>query len=324
MTISTKSLSQGLVNSHLWSDSKPRHLDRSAKRGAERPLYSARTATESGAPACPERSRTGLDPETWVSQGARVGPNALRLRIATYNIHKCRGLDRRTSPARIISILHELNADILCLQEVVNAPETILYDQAGDIARALPSYTSVFGANRPLHGGAYGNLTLSRLPIRSWHNHDITSRREARGVLQTDIQLGPHLIHLFNIHLGTSFPERRRQARLLLSDRILANPTLTGPRLILGDLNEWTQGLTTRLLRNSFRTFRPRHSLRLPATFPGLLPLLTLDHCYYEPPLQLLETHLFRTRTALVASDHLPLLADFTLPADFALPASPD
>ncbi|HTV08247.1 MAG TPA: endonuclease/exonuclease/phosphatase family protein [Candidatus Aquilonibacter sp.] len=260
----------------------------------------------------PERSAEGAqskDPST-----------TDRLRVATYNIHKCRGLDRRTSPARIISILQQLDADILCLQEVVNAPGAALrtggpslYDQAGEIERALPAHTAVFGANRPLHGGTYGNLTLSRLPIRSWHNHDITSRREARGVLQTDIQLGPHLIHLFNIHLGTSFPERRRQARLLLGDRILANPALTGPRLILGDLNEWTQGLTTQLLRNSFRTFRPRHSLQLPATFPGLLPLLTLDHCYFEPPLELVETHLFRSRTALIASDHLPLIADFTL-----------
>ena len=236
-----------------------------------------------------------------------------RLRIATYNIHKSRGLDRRTTPARLISIIQQLNADILCLQEVVNAPGAAVDDQAGEIERARPAYTSVFGANRPLRGGTYGNLTLSRLPIRSSHNHDITSRREARGVLQTEIDVGPLMLHLFNIHLGTSFPERRRQARMLLSDRILSNPSLTGPRLIIGDLNEWTQGLTTRLLRTSFRTFRPRHSLRVPATFPGLLPLLTLDHCYYEPPLELVETHLFRSRSALIASDHLPLIADFTI-----------
>jgi endonuclease/exonuclease/phosphatase family metal-dependent hydrolase len=236
-----------------------------------------------------------------------------RLRVVTYNIHKCRGLDRRISPARILSVLKELDADILCLQEVVNAPGTHLYDQAGEIERALPEYIHRFGANRPLHGGTYGNLTLSRLPIRTWQNHDLTSRREERGVLQTDIELGPQLLHVFNVHLGTGFNERRRQARLLLGEKILANPQLTSPRLVVGDLNEWTRGLTTHLLRETFHTFSPRHTLRLPATFPGLLPLVTLDHCYYEAPLELLDSHLVRTPTALVASDHLPLIADFNI-----------
>ena len=243
-----------------------------------------------------------------------------RLRIATYNIHKARGLDGRISPARIISVLKELDADILCLQEVVNAPGTHLsargssvYDQAGEIERALPDYIHRFGANRPLHGGTYGNLTLSRLPIRAWQNHDLTSRREERGALQTDIELGSQLLHVFNVHLGTGFNERRRQARVLFGEKILANPELTAPRLVVGDLNEWTRGLTTHLLRETFHTFSPRHTLRFPATFPGLLPVVTLDHCYYEPPLELIESHLVRTPTALVASDHLPLIADFTI-----------
>jgi len=243
-----------------------------------------------------------------------------RLRVVTYNIHKCRGLDGRTSPARILSVLRELQADILCLQEVVNAPGThpgargpSVFDQAGEIERALPEYHHRFGANRPLHGGTYGNLTLSRLPIRESHNHDLTSRREERGALRTDIELGPQLLHVFNVHLGTGFNERRRQARILLGEKILANPELTAPRVVVGDLNEWTRGLTTRLLRNTFQTFSPRHTLRLPATFPGLLPMLTLDHCYYEPPLKLIESHLVRTPIALVASDHLPLIADFTI-----------
>lgn len=245
--------------------------------------------------------------------GERTTDNAHRLRIVTYNIHKAQGLDRRTSTARIISVIEPLNADILCLQEVVNAPGTSLYDQAGEIARAFPGHNFVFGANRPLHGGTYGNLTLSHLPVRSWRNHDLTSRREERGALRTDLELGPHLLHLFNVHLGTGLYERRRQAGLLLGEEVLGHPELQPPRLVVGDLNEWTRGLTTRLLRNTFQTFRPRHTLRVPATFPGLLPLVTLDHCYYEPPLNLLESHLVRTPTALIASDHLPLVADFTV-----------
>ena len=242
--------------------------------------------------------------------------SATPLRVVTYNVHKCRGFDRRTAPGRIISVLRELDADIFCLQEVVNAPDQApLFDQAGAIARAFPDHTACFGANRPLRGGTYGNLTLSRLPVLAWKNVDITRKREPRGVLRTDLSLGPEkTLHVFNVHLGTGIMERKYQARRLMSDDILLDPDLHGCRLVLGDFNEWTKGLTTRLLRESFQTFPPRHALRFPKTFPGMLPFTTLDHCYYEPPLELLETRLWRSRIALVASDHLPLLAELQLP----------
>jgi endonuclease/exonuclease/phosphatase family metal-dependent hydrolase len=247
-----------------------------------------------------------------------------RFRVVSYNIHKCRGLDGRTAPERILSILHALDADILCLQEVVNAPgssplRSPLHDQAGIIERALPGHRSVFGANRPLHGGTYGSMTLTRLPVLSHRNHNITHRREERGALQTDLQLpSGHVLHLFNIHLGTMPHERHAQAKLLLGPAILTQPNLTGPRLVIGDFNEWTQGLTTRLLRSTFQSTRPRIG-RLRHSFPGLLPVFTLDHCYYEPPLTLESTALFRSRTALIASDHLPLIADFTLAPDASI-----
>jgi len=245
-----------------------------------------------------------------------------RFRVATYNIHKCRGFDRRTSPDRINAVIAELQAEILCLQEVVDAPEgPRIFDQAGEIARAFPEYSWRFGSNRALRGGDYGNMTLTRFPIRSWHNHDLTHRkREERGVLQVDIQIGAdqganQALHVFNIHLGTSYTERRSQASRLLSPDVLGQEGLSRPRLIVGDFNEWTTGLATRLLRGSFKTFRPQHGLRFPRTYPGMLPLLSLDHYYYEPPLELEQARLWRSRTALIASDHLPLIADFRVKA---------
>lgn len=243
-----------------------------------------------------------------------------RFRIAAYNIHKCRGFDMRIVPSRILAVLQELDADILCLQEVMNGPSgPPQYDQAGQFQRAFPSYACAFGSNRIYRGCAYGNLILSRLPMHSPRNHDLSRpRREPRGVLQVTIQppRGP-AIHLFNVHLGTGHMERRYQARKLMNTEVLQQPGRTGPRLVLGDFNEWTQGLTTRLLSDEFQTFRPRHVARIPKTFPGMLPLLTLDHCYYEPPLNLEATHLWRSRKALFASDHLPLIAEFSI----ALPA---
>lgn len=241
---------------------------------------------------------------------------AVRLRVVTYNIHKCRGFDRRTAPQRIISVLRELEADVICLQEVVNAPgQAPRFDQAREIARAFPNHTPCFGANRALRGGTYGNLTLSRWPVLAWKNIDITQKRERRGVLRTDLLLGrDRILHVFNVHLGTGLGERRYQAKRLMSEDVLLYPDLSGSRLVLGDFNEWTKGLTTRLLRETFKTFPPRHALRFPKTFPGMLPFITLDHCYYEPPLVLLATQLWRNKIALMASDHLPLLADLQVP----------
>ncbi len=243
--------------------------------------------------------------------------HGVRFRVVTYNIHKCRGFDRRTSPDRIISVLGELKADLICLQEVVNAPDySLLFDQRGRIARAFPNHIACFGANRNLRGGTYGNLTLSKFPVLDWNNFDVTRKREARGVLRTDLSLADgRPLHVFNVHLGTGIFERRHQAQLLVGEKILGAPDLTGPRIVLGDFNEWNKGLTTFLMRETFRTFPPKHALRFPKTFPGMLPFVTLDHCYYESPLHLLSTKLWRSKTALVASDHLPLLADFTFTA---------
>lgn len=242
--------------------------------------------------------------------------SAIPFRIATYNLHKCRGFDMRIVPERIVAVLQELEFDVLCLQEVANSPtEAPTFDQAHTIADAFPNLNWSFGANRPYHGGTYGNMTLSRFPIVSWQNHDLSRpRREQRGVLQTEIELAPgRIVHVFNVHLGTGHMERRFQAGKLMNPGILQQPDLSGPRLVLGDFNEWTRGLTTRLLRSSFQTFRPHHVAKLPRTFPGMLPFLSLDHCYYEPPLHLEGSKLWRSRKALFASDHLPLIAEFTL-----------
>ena len=249
-------------------------------------------------------------------------------RIVTYNIHKCRGYDLKVVPERIIAVIREFDADILCLQEVVNLPAeshvpgkwgmqgtSNIFDQAGEIGRAFPEYASAFGVNRPFRGGTYGNMTLTRMKLRGWRNHDVSRLgRERRGVLETELETENGIaLHVFNVHLGTGHMERRFQARRLIGGRILTHGGFNGPRLVIGDFNEWTRGLTTRLLRKSFKTVRPRHAAQVPRSYPGLLPLLSLDHCYYEPPLELEETRLWRTRTALVASDHLPLVADFRI-----------
>jgi endonuclease/exonuclease/phosphatase family metal-dependent hydrolase len=239
----------------------------------------------------------------------------LQIRVATYNVHKCRGLDRRTNPKRIASIIEELDADVIAIQEILDVRDGKLkFDQARQIADHLPHYRHCFGENRILHGGPYGNMTLSRLPMRSCQNYDVTWRsRERRGCLRTDILVGHTKIHIFNVHLGTGFVERRHQARRLLSADVLSRADFKGPRMVLGDFNEWTRGLASRLMGNAFESIDPRAFLSRAHTYPGLLPFLHLDHFYYDKHFSLKSFHLHRSRRALIASDHIPLVADFTL-----------
>lgn len=235
-----------------------------------------------------------------------------RFRIATYNIHKCKGLDGKVRPSRIAEVLRCVNADILALQEVVSVENGVReLNQARYLADELGMQLAI-GENRRHAGGAYGNVVLSRLPLHSVCNYDISvPGRERRGCLRTDVRLDTETVHVFNVHLGTAFMERRHQGKRLLDAELLRSQSVAGPRIVLGDFNEWTRGLASQLLAGEFQSADIRLHLRTRVTYPGVFPMLHLDHIYYDQTLVLDGVGLYRTGLALVASDHLPLYADF-------------
>lgn len=218
-------------------------------------------------------------------------------------------------PDRIVDVLREVDADIVALQEVLSvengSPQS---HQARFIAGEL-GFAFALGENRRLRGGAYGNVVLSRFPIRCMRNYDLSQAgREERGCLRADVEVaGGRGLHVFNVHLGTAHDERRHQGRLIAAE-LLGDVRITEPRIVLGDFNEWTRGLATRLLSAELESADVRKYLQRSKTYPGLLPFLHLDHIYYDPTLALERLALHRSRTALLASDHLPLVADFRLP----------
>jgi endonuclease/exonuclease/phosphatase family metal-dependent hydrolase len=137
------------------------------------------------------------------------------------------------------------------------------------------------------------------------HRHDLShGAREPRGCLRVDLAVNGTAIHLFNCHLGLALSERRHQLRKL-SEFIGESARLEGPRVLMGDFNEWHPGPITRRLRREFVS-RMRGMRR---THPSVFPLFALDRIYWDSELEGEEFHVHRSRLSRVASDHLPVLA---------------
>ena len=220
-------------------------------------------------------------------------------------------MDRRTVPLRIVEVLRELDADVVALQEVVGAGPAGA-GQAEEIGAAL-GMGWVMASVRHLRTHLFGNVVLSRLPIVHHAQYDLSWRTcESRACQRADLDLGAgELLHIYNVHLGTAVLERRYQARRLAS--YVHDSRITGPKIILGDFNEWLKGLATSTLNGLFDSIDIYAHLKRRRTYPGIFPMVHLDHIYYEGHVEVRDVKLLRSRAALMASDHLPLAADLRI-----------
>jgi endonuclease/exonuclease/phosphatase family metal-dependent hydrolase len=131
---------------------------------------------------------------------------------------------------------------------------------------------------------------------------------EPRFCQRADLRVDERTLHIYNVHLGTAVLERRYQAERLAA--FVHDRRVRGPKLVLGDFNEWMRGLATDLLSQTLSSVDLRAYLRRRWTYPGILPVLHLDHIYHDGGIEVVHVELPRTRRTLVASDHLPLVAD--------------
>ena len=232
------------------------------------------------------------------------------VRIATYNIHRCRGMDRRVVPARIIEVLRDISADVIALQEVIGAGPAGA-GQAEEIGAGL-GMGWVMNCVRTLRQHQFGNVVLSRYPIVHHSQYDLSWRTcESRNCQRADLDIGGQVLHVYNVHLGTAVLERRYQAGRLAS--FVHDRRVAGPKVILGDFNEWMRGLATKTLSSLFESVDIAAYLKRRRTYPGLFPVVHLDHIYYEGRVEVTGVEMPRTRKALIASDHLPLVANLRI-----------
>ena len=162
---------------------------------------------------------------------------ANRFCVASYNIHRCIGQDRRQDPARVAAVIAEMSPDIVGLQEVESG------FGARDDARQLEylarqtGYHCVAGVTMERPDSHYGNGLLTRRSIQTVRRHDLSvPGREPRGVLDVTLDhAGPGLRVLIT-HLGLTWRERQRQASIITS---LTEAERERPVLVLADFNEW-------------------------------------------------------------------------------------
>jgi len=245
----------------------------------------------------------------------------MRIRVLTYNIHRAIGMDRRFDPERVAGILAYYGADIVLLQEVdEGVPRSRELDMAREIADTLGYRHVAVGHNVALRKGRYGNATLSRHPILRERNIDLTvGRRKRRGCQHTRIELTTtsgvqHRIEVFNLHLGLSAREREQQVGLLVRSSEFASLAPDVASLVGGDFNDWRsrlQPIFTEVLTFRSATDRQRARERAILTYPSFFPRGALDRIYYRGRIRLLTARRCRLRLSRVASDHLPIVADF-------------
>lgn len=244
---------------------------------------------------------------------------SLKLRILCWNVHKCvGGIDRRYDPGRTAAVIASAAADVVLMQEVAHSGRWYRDQRQVDVlgeALGMPHrsyFTNVrFGATR----GEYGNAILSRAPISSSDNLDLTlPKRKARSVLHAELRLQDdaghsRTLHVFNLHLGLSEAERREQLRRFLESRALLAIHANTPIIVAGDFNDVWGSLGKKLLAPAgFRG--PARALR---TFPAWAPVRALDSLWVRGDIDVLSLERLRCARVRTASDHLPLFAEVQL-----------
>jgi endonuclease/exonuclease/phosphatase family metal-dependent hydrolase len=227
------------------------------------------------------------------------------IRLATWNIHGAIGADRKHDTERIISVLRELAADVVALQEVSPcAPDEGVLQRAH---RELGMHV-VTGRTISKRNVDYGNALLSRFAVRRSANVDLTiAHREPRNAIDVRLAVDHHELRVLATHLGLRPAERREQVRRLLH---AFDSAPLCPSVVMGDVNEWY--LWGRPLRWLHQKFAAAHA---PATFPARRPMLKLDRIWGHPASALNGVAVHRSKLARIASDHLPVLASFRVPA---------
>jgi endonuclease/exonuclease/phosphatase family metal-dependent hydrolase len=244
----------------------------------------------------------------------------ITLKVLTYNIHKGFNFgNTRFVLHQIRDLLHEVNADIIFLQEIHGAhkkhefkilewPKESQFEFLAD--QLWPHFA--YGKNAIYKSGHHGNAILSKFAFATWENIDVSiSRRASRSLLHGVIEIpnSKTLLHVICVHFGFIKFERNKQIDMLC-ERILSHVPVDAPLIIAGDFNDWSyterEFENTLGLQEIFKNLRGSYA----KSFPAWQPSLPIDRIYFRGVKAEL-CHRFHQSPYRNLSDHLPLFAEF-------------
>lgn len=243
----------------------------------------------------------------------------MRLRLLSWNIHRCIGQDRRFDPDRVAEVLRHHQADVVLLQEVDRgAPRSRKLFLDHFLAEEGRYPWTAWAQGHVLREGSYGNATLARFPIVKRRHLDLRiGWRKRRNALYTRIALPQRLgpLHVFNWHLGLSAGERAKQVARLLNTGTLRDLRAADRVILGGDTNDWRNQLFlgAGIQRAGFHAWSEHGRRQSILTFPSDAPIGALDKFFWRGSFHREQIHAGRSESARVASDHLPLIAEFDL-----------
>ena len=226
------------------------------------------------------------------------------IRVASYNMRKAIGTDRRRRPERTIEVLNELGADVIALQEADR--------RFGSRASALPlamldsqsDYVPISLDNRAGSIGWHGNALLVRKDVEVLERHLFRlPSLEPRGAVLADVRIDGTVLRVVGMHLDLSGLWRRRQAQAILAH--LAERDGEPPTVLMGDLNEWsTRG-------GCLREFGAAHAFApCGRSFHARRPIAQLDRIMVSRALEIVDSGAHHSPASRRASDHLPIWAE--------------
>lgn len=229
------------------------------------------------------------------------------IKVASYNIRKAIGTDRRRNPERIIDVLNEMDADVIALQEAdrrFGQRHAVLPPR---LLEAHSAYRAVPLAIGTTSMGWHGNAMLVRAGAEIL-THDLHHLPclEPRGAISATVDVRGFALRLFGMHLDLSGLWRRRQAAALLHQVEIANAHGQAlPTVLMGDTNEWRQsgGCLRDFAARHYRIVSPGRS------YHAARPVATLDRIMHSPDLMVRACGVHSSPIARHASDHLPVWA---------------
>jgi len=215
-------------------------------------------------------------------------------------------MDGRYAPERIIQVLREIDADVVGLQEV-HLQTTGHHRFDTDYLFKKTGLHVIDGPMIHRRDASFGNVMLTSFPALHVRRHDLSVvRREPRGALDVELDIGDHVFRIIVTHLGLRAFERRQQVKRLLKFIPQGHSEFIA---IMGDFNIWARRSPVLALLDSLfgATIAPK-------TFISRFPVLALDRIWIKPRNSLIDIHLHKTKISRIASDHLPLKARIRLP----------